>query len=242
MAYVPPPQYPQHPMPPQGPKQRPMSVTIAVWTMYLTALALIATAIGSFSVQGTVKDAVEDQVASDPAFADAGVTSDDIATLVSVIFVAVAAVYIVFAIFYIVLGLLDNAGKRPARILSWILAGIALACCGLGGVINQVGGSTATYTVNGEEYNDELTKAIEDATPTWVTALEWISLLLFIVGSLAVIILLAVPASNEFFRKDEPEQQFYMEQPPYGQQPPNPGQPPHDQGPPNPGQPPYPGQ
>lgn len=224
MAYAPPPYPQQSPMPSQEPKQRPMSVTIAVWIMYLTALALVATAIAQFAVQEAVKDAVQQQLESDPALADTGITTGDISNLVSVLFVGIAIVYLVSAIFYVVLGILDNAGKRPARILTWILTGIALVCCGFGGLINQIGAST--YTVNGEEYNDELTQALEDATPAWSTALEWVTLLLLILGSLAVIILLAVPASNEFFRK-EPAQQPYPGQPPYGQQPPNnPGPPP----------------
>ncbi|HEU5128914.1 MAG TPA: hypothetical protein VFU12_13070 [Glycomyces sp.] len=244
MAYAPPPQYPPQPMQPQGSGQRPMTVTIAVWIMFLTALALVVTAIAQFAVQGTVKDTVEEQLRSDPALADAGITASDVSTLVSVVFAGIAVVYIVFAVFYVVLGLLDNAGKRPARILTWILAGISLACCGLGGLIGQLGSGSATYTVNGEEYDDELTKAIEEATPTWVTALEWISLLLFILGSLAIIILLAMPDSNAFFRKAEPQQGFYPGQTPYGQ-PPQPGQPPYgqqpygQQPPPGSGQPPY---
>lgn len=255
MAYAPPPQYPPQPMQPQGSGQRPMTVTIAVGIMFLTALALVATAIAQFAVQGTVRDTVEDQLRSDPALADAGITAGDVSTLVSIVFVGIAVVYIVFAAFYVVLGLLDNAGKRPARILTWILAGIALACCGLGGLINQLGSGSATYTVNGEEYDDELTKAIEEATPGWVTALEWISLLLFILGSLAIIILLAMPDSNAFFRKVEQHQGFYpgqtpygqpphpgqapYGQQPYGQQPPGPGQSPYGQQPPGPGQQPY---
>lgn len=216
-----------------------MTVTIAVWTMYVTALVLIATAIAQFVVKGMVEDTVEDQLRSDPALAGTGITASDVSTLVTFVFVAVAVVYLLFAAFYVVLGVLDNAGKRPARILTWILAGIALACCGFGGLINQGGGTT--YTVNDQQYDDELTKALADATPTWVGALEWASLLLFIGGSLVIIILLALPASNEFFRKEVQPQSFYPGQPPYGQ-PPYPGQPPYGQGPSGPGHPPQPGQ
>lgn len=216
-----------------------MTVTIAVWTMYVTALVLIATAIAQFVVKGMVEDTVEDQLRSDPALAGTGITASDVSTLVTFVFVAVAVVYLLFAAFYVVLGVLDNAGKRPARILTWILAGIALACCGFGGLINQIGGTT--YTVNDQQYDDELTKALADATPTWVGALEWASLLLFIGGSLVIIILLALPASNEFFRKEVQPQSFYPGQPPYGQ-PPYPGQPPYSQGPSGPGHPPQPGQ
>jgi hypothetical protein len=153
-------------------------------------------------------------------------------------FALIAGVYVVMAIFYVVLALLVNKGKRPARILSWILSGIGLLCCGIGGLVGQLGAMTTT--VNGQEYEDEATQAIEDATPVWVNAVDWITLIVLIVGSLLIIILLAVPASNEFFRKDEAPMGPYPGQPPYGQpgQPgpgqPGPGQPPYGQGPPAP--------
>jgi hypothetical protein len=88
---------------------------------------------------------------------------------------------------------------------------------------------------SGQEYNDEMMQAIEDATPVWAAALNWVALFMFIVGSLLIIILLAVPAANEFFRKEEAPMGPYTGQPPYGQQP---GQPPYG-GPQQPGQPPY---
>ncbi|MCD0446122.1 hypothetical protein LO763_21145 [Glycomyces sp. A-F 0318] len=232
MAYPPAPQYPQQP-PPSGPKAKPTAVVAVVWTQFITAALLVITGIGMFAVQSAVKDIVLDEVMTDPSLEGSGITVDDVSTLITVTFALVAAVYLLFAVFYIVLGILNNKGSRAARILSWILSGIALACCGIGGLIGQVG--QATYTVNGTEYQDEMTQAIEDATPGWVTVLDWATLLAFIVGSLVIIVLLAVPASNEFFRKDEPPMGPYPGQPPYGQQPP-PGQPPYGQQPPAPPQ------
>jgi len=240
MAYPPAPQYPQEPQHPSGPKVKPGSVTAVVWTQFITAALLVVTGIAMFAVQSAVKDVVLDKVTSDPSFEGSGVTSDDVGTLITITFALVAGVYMVFAIFYVILGIFNNKGARPARILSWILSGIALACCGIGGLIGQIG--QTAYTVNGTEYQDEMTKAVEDATPGWVNALDWITLLAFIVGSLIIIILLAVPASNAYFRKEEPPAGPYPGQPPYGPgygQPPQPGQPGYGQQPPPPGQPPY---
>jgi hypothetical protein len=232
MAYPPAPEYPQQP--PSGPRVKPTSVTAVVWTQFITAALLVITGIGMFAVQSAIQDVVLDEVASDPSLEGSGITADDVSSLVTVTFALVAGVYILFAVFYVILGILNNKGNRAGRILSWILSGIALACCGIGGLIGQVG--QATYTVNGTEYQDEMTQAVEDATPSWVTVLDWATLLAFIVGSLLIIILLAVPASNEFFRKDEPPAGPYPGQPPYGQQPPQPGQPPYGQQPPSPPQ------
>jgi hypothetical protein len=218
-----------------------------VWTQILTAVMLVASGIAMFSVMSAVEDTVTEQLLSDPELADSGLTADNLSSLMTLTFTLIAGVYVVMAVFYLILALLVNKGKRPARILSWILSGIGLLCCGIGGLIGQVGSMTAN--VNGQEYQDEATQAIEDATPAWVTAIDWITLILLIVGSLVIIILLAVPASNEFFRKDEPPMGPYMGQPPYGQQPPpgpqqpGPGQPPYgQQPPPGPQQPPGPPQ
>ncbi|MFG3339125.1 hypothetical protein [Glycomyces sp. NPDC048151] len=235
MAYPPAPQYPQSP--PPGPKTRPGSVTAVVWTQILTAVLLVASGIAMFSVMQSVEDEVTSQLLSDPELAESGLTADNVSQLMTFTFAMIAGVYVVMAVFYVILALLVNAGKRPARILSWILSGIGLLCCGIGGIVGQLGSMTAN--VNGEAYQDEATQAVEDATPGWVTAIDWATLIVLIVGSLVIIILLAVPASNEFFRKEEPPMGPYMGQPPYGQQPPQPpqpgtGQPPYGQGPPAP--------
>ncbi|WP_051704242.1 hypothetical protein [Glycomyces sp. NRRL B-16210] len=233
MAYPPAPQYPQPQ--PSEPKVRPGSVTAVVVTQLLTAVLLIVTGIAMFAVQSAVKDVAVDEILSDPELQNSGITANTIETFITATFALIAGVYLVFAVFYIVLALLNNRGARPARILSWILSGIALACCGIGGLIGQAG-STMTATIDDTQYQDEMTKAIEDATPSWVSALDWITIIAFIAGSLVIIILLAVPASNEFFRKGEPAGP-YPGQSPYGQQP---GQPPHGQQPPYGQQPPPP--
>jgi hypothetical protein len=238
MAYPPAPQYPQSP--PPGPKTRPAVVTAVVWTQIITAVLLVASGIAMFSVMSSVEDTVKDQLLSDPDLAKSGLTDDNVSSLITFTFALIAGVYVVMAIFYVVLALLVNKGNRAGRILSWVLSGIGLLCCGIGGLIGQVGSMTAN--VNGQEYQDEATQAIEDATPTWVTAIDWATLIVLIVGSLLIIILLAVPAANDFFRKEEQPMGPYMGQPPYGQQPGQPGQPgqpPYGQQPPQSGEPPY---
>lgn len=236
MAYPPAPQYPQSP--PPGPRTRPGSVTAVVWTQILTAALLVISGIALFATMSSVEDTVTQELMNDPELADSGLTVDNLSSIMTFTFALIAGVYVVMAVFYVVLALLVNKGKRPARILSWILSGIGLLCCGIGGIIGQLG--SMTTSVNGQEYEDEATQAIEEATPAWVNAVDWITLIVLIVGSLLIIILLAVPASNEFFRKDEAPMGPYPGQPPYGQpgQPgpgqPGPGQPPYGQGPPAP--------
>jgi hypothetical protein len=216
MAYPPAPQY-QQPAP-EGPKTRPTVVTAAVWIQFATAALLIVSALASLTTVDAVVDATMRAMESDPSLADAGT---DISTFEDFIrigaYVGVAA-YVVFAVFYVVLGLLNNRGNRPGRVLSWILSGIALFCCGLGQLIG-LGMQGMTAGSGSEQYNDEMMQAIEEATPMWATVLEWVALFMLIAGSLAIIILLAMPAANEFFRKDEAPMGLYPYPQPYGEQP-----------------------
>lgn len=232
MAYPPAPQYPQQPSP-EGPRTRPAMVTAVVWTQFLTAAVLVASAIASLSVADATADAMMRALESDPAITDSGADISSFGDWARIGAYIGVGVYILFAVFYVILGLLNNRGNRPGRVLSWVLAGISLACCGLGQLIGL--GMQGLTAGSGQDYNDEMMQAIEDATPMWAAVLNWVALFMFIVGSLLIIILLATPASNEFFRKDEAPMGPYMGQPPYGQQP---GQPPYG-GPQQPGQPPY---
>ncbi|MCC3762367.1 hypothetical protein K3N28_04705 [Glycomyces sp. TRM65418] len=235
MTYPPAPQYPQQPPPSQGPKTRPGVVTAAVWTQFATAALLILTGLGMFSVQSAVSDAVLTELQRDPNYDTSGLTESDISNAVTVGFVFVAVAFVVFAAFYIVLGLLNNKAKRPARILSWILSGIALVCCGPYTLLSQIG--TAMSVNSGDPYQDEMAQSLLDATPGWLNALSWAVAVALTLGSLLIIILLAVPASNEFFRKEETAMGPYTGQPPYGQppygqQPGQPGQAPPGEQPP----------
>ena len=247
MAYPPAPQYPQQPEP-SAPRTRPGSVTAAVWTQFLTAAMLIFTAISMFAVQSAISDAVWDEIQNDPELEGSGLTESNISDVITFGFVLVAVVFVIFAACYVVLGLLNNKGKRPARILSWILSGIGLLCCGPYALLSQISSTMSMNT--GDAYQDEVAQSLQDATPGWVTAISWVNALVLLLGSLLIIILLALPASNAFFRKEEQPMGPYSGQPPYGQppqgqqppQPGQPGQPPYGEqppGPPQPGQPPY---
>jgi hypothetical protein len=225
MSYPPAPQY-QQPAP-QGPRTRPTVVTAAVWIQFATAAVLIASAIASLTTVDVVVEATMRALESDPSLSDAGTDMSTFEDFIRIGAYVGVAVYVVFAVFYVVLGLLNNRGNRPGRVLSWVLSGIALFCCGLGQLIG-LGMQGMTTGSGSEQYNDEMMQAIEDATPMWAAVLNWVSLFMFIAGSLAVIILLAMPAANEFFRKDESPMGPYPYGQPYGAQP---GQAPGSAGP-----------
>lgn len=135
---------------------------------------------------------------------------------------AVAFVSLLFALAVSLLGVFNAKGKNGARVTTWVLAGLGLLCsvCGsIGGAFNSVTGGT-TGTTGGSDALTEATERAMAELPGWyypaTLAFAIINLLLY----LAIIILLAVPASNDYFRKPKSDvdvmlpPQAYMDAPP----------------------------
>ena len=195
MAEVQPPSLWQHEA-----NHRPASVLVVASTMYLTALSLLATAIGLLATQADIKDAIERELLRDPSFTDADWAADEISSIVTFSLRVTAVTYLFVAVFYVVLspGPRDLQGKRSVRILSWILTGTSLACCGIGGIVMRILVTSMSYL--GESYSDQISNALLEVTPIWLTALQVISWTLLIAGSMLVIILLAVQDSKQRLR------------------------------------------
>lgn len=220
MAYppAPPPQYP----PPES-KQRPGAVTAVVWMMYLTAISLIISGIGSFVIQGEVKEGVE-QALQEEGQTITGEVQDTIDMTVLFLFVIIATISLIWAAFYFILALTNSRGSQASRVLTWILAGITLLCCGLGTLFEQ----TADFAVDDTavDVEDQVADSVAEATPMWLSINEFVLMALTIAGSIAIIVLLALPASNQFFRKQPPPNTIPGHQPPPGG-PQGPPQPPY---------------
>lgn len=99
-----------------------------------------------------------------------------------------------------VLGVLVGRGKNTARIVTWVVDGIVVLCCGCG-LLGQVFFSSMMSGLG--EVNADVIEQIEAATPGWLAASSTVVSLLILGTQIAVIILLAVPSANEFFRKEE---------------------------------------
>lgn len=217
-----------------SPPRRPGAVTAAGYLLFLVAVVIVIDAIIGIATASAVKDATV------KAYQSAGIANpDQLASAVSVGAIIAAVVYILLAAGFVVLGALDLRGKNPARIVTWVLAGIGVLCFCFASVGSVASGSlmnSAPSSPNGVSPAD-IAKQIADAEPSWLqptqTALAIVNLLALIL----VIILLALPASSRFFRKPvtdgglAPFQQYPgQQQPPYpqppaGNDPPYPGQP-----------------
>ncbi|GAA0564491.1 hypothetical protein GCM10010172_54940 [Paractinoplanes ferrugineus] len=230
-------------------RPRPTVVTAASYLLYLVAVLEVISAIIAFSIIGTVSDALKDVYAGTAL-------SDSSETIIKASYSVGAVLALLLAAGFAILGYFDGRGKNGARITTWVIGGIALCCfgAGLGGnaVSSSLGGSSGT---TGGPTSDEVQRRVEDALPSWYTPVSTAVSVISLLALLAVIILLALPKSNEFFRKQpatgwDPQAGYppYPGQPPYPQtgQPsyPQPGQAPYPQPGqgqyPQPGQPPYP--
>lgn len=187
------------------PRPRPATVTAASYLLYLLAALQVIYGVIALSTTGPMREAYEQAWADTPELRD---SADMIATLTGVF---TLIMYLIFAAGFVVLGILDGKGKNPARIVTWVLAGIGVCCFGAGTAGSALGGLFGGISAPGGGTNaPDPTEALSEAMPSWYytanTAISLVSLL----AAVAVIVLLALPPSNEFFRKPQP----------YGWQPP----------------------
>ncbi|AVT40116.1 hypothetical protein [Plantactinospora sp. BB1] len=198
-------------------RPRPSTVTNASYLLYLAAALIAVSTAVSLATLGTVSTIFREEYA--------GTSVEGAEGFAVGITVFSAVLQLLIAIGLVVLALLNNQGRNGARIATWVVAGIGVCCTGFGAAgqalsgVGTGGGSTA----DGPD-NAEIQRRLEAELPSWSEPLTLICSIVALLALIAAIILLALPASNEFFRKQ-----------PAGWEPPVPGAT-------YPGQPPYPGQ
>jgi hypothetical protein len=184
-----------------GASRRPAIVTAASYLLYLVAAMQLVNAAIAIATVGAAQRGYEQAYADFPELRDgaAGIA------MVGVIFGVVVAA--IFGAGYVVLGILDSRGKNVARIITWVAGGLGVCCFGFGlagqaalGSLSGMGGTGGT----GQPDAAEVQRILTDAYPSWhgpaVTTIGVINVL----AMLAVIVLLALPAANAFFRRPAP--------------------------------------
>ncbi|NJC68890.1 hypothetical protein HC031_03990 [Planosporangium thailandense] len=179
---------------PVEPERRPAVVTAACWMLYLAAAGQLLLAIIMFSHLGATRQAYTKVLADTPV---KGATDVSVA-----IIAANAAVNLVFAIGYVVVAILDGRGRNPARIVTWVIAGLAIcmSCCGLASTAIALSG-LGDNGANGAPSAQDIQRALRAALPGWyepvITTIQVVSLAALVVA----VVLLALPAANQFFRR-----------------------------------------
>ncbi|MER7460335.1 hypothetical protein [Micromonospora sp. NPDC126480] len=214
---------------------RPSVVTISSYLLIFYAILSVLSLIVGLSTMGTIMDVYRDAFAGTEAEGAEGVA----------VFMVVAGsvVSLLFAVGLVVLAMLNNRGRNVARIVTWVVGGIALCCSGLGLAGTALGGTMGGDTSGNVPSQDEINRRLDEALPSWYEPVSLLLTVLGIIALLTALILLALPKANEFFRK--PQQQW---EPPvpgaaYPAYPSTPGQPGYPQTPgypSTPGEPGYP--
>ena len=180
-------------------RTRPSVVTISSYLLILFAVIQAIALIVALSTIGAVRDAMTD------AFRDSGVEGAETVPDIAVAATVGGAIFaLLLAVGLVVLAMLNNRGKNGSRITTWVLGGILICCSGGGLVSNATGGFTGGASGGNGPSPEEIQRRLDDALPSWYGP---VNILLGVLGLLALItalILLALPKSNEFFRKPQP--------------------------------------
>jgi hypothetical protein len=221
---------------PAVPRARPATVTAAVYLLYLAAVLGVISSILTFTTIGPTRRAIAD------AYRDVQ-GGGSAATVTAAVITAVAVIGLLFSLGYAVLGYFVGRGSNAARIVTWVVAGLSV-CCGGGGVFgNALGGSFGGGSPNGGPDSAEVQRRVRAALPSWSPAVSLTLGIISLLISLAVIVLLLLPASNEYFRKQpaqvwEPPAPYVPPTAPPPTGPPPSSWPPPAAGPPSAGPPP----
>jgi uncharacterized protein YraI len=175
-------------------KSRPATVTAASALLFVCAAIEVASLVLSLIQIGPVTSVLKDEFANAP-----GADTAQLGATWGAIGGAVIAA--LFAIGNVVLAMLVRSGKNPARIVTWVLGGIAVLCYGC-----TLGGTALTSSLNGMASTPEteaMQKRMLEVVPGWARAASVTATVILLIAFLGVIILLALPASNAFFRKEQ---------------------------------------
>lgn len=183
---------------------RPATVSISSILLIVVAVAYVIGFIVAISIMGTVTDVFREEFAGTEAEGAEGVAA--------AVYVAVAAVNLLIAIGLVVLAVLNNKGKNPSRIVTWVLGLIGLCCAGFG-LLGS--GMNSSFGSSGDVDQEQVAQRLEDALPSWYEPVNLAILVVSVLALAAAMLLLALPPSNEFFRK--PQQPFEPPPPAYPQ-------------------------
>ena len=193
------PDYGQNPYPYQQPnpyqtKIRPGAVTVAcVLMMVLPVLSLI-----NFIVSIAASSAMKDNLRT--LYLNAGISQDSADTALSGAGVSSGYTGVPLLIGAIIIGVLaifNLRGVNGTRIATWVLLGLGIAGGLCGGI--ALGGLQATLSSLSSV--NQRTVSVDSIVPGWYYGWGYLNVVVTIALDATVIVLLARPAANAYFRK-----------------------------------------
>jgi hypothetical protein len=170
-------------------RQRPPVVTAAGYLLYLVAGLLAVNIIVSIATFSTSLDWVDTHYAND-------VNHDVYVTAAKIGVAAGIGIDVVLVALFVVLAIFDLRGRNGMRITTWVIAGLGALCLGCG----TFGNLTGTAFQQSASGSRQATINVRDILPGWAVNVSTTSSVISMVALIMVIILLATPASNAFFR------------------------------------------
>lgn len=201
-------------VPSPAPRARPSTVRLAVTLLYAAAVLEVINVILTLLYASKIADATK------RVYEQAGVKAG--ASLGPIVDVIVGFVIVVILV---LLGYFVGRGNQVARILTWVVGGIAFCCSilALGSALFQESLWDQARKTNPQLPTwDEYQKIVYTDVPGWYRPVTTVVSILLLLAIIVPIVLLALPASHPYFRKQQQE----WEPPVPGQDfPGHPGQP-----------------
>jgi hypothetical protein len=178
-------------------RPRPATVTAAAAIMIFMGVAGLVNAVVGLVAIGGVVDRFRDAAQA------AGASESDIDGLARVAWgtvIAGAVLGVLFAVLLIALAMGNLRGRNGARVATWVVSGLGLlcGCCGLLAVVSQ---SALSWNISTDSGTEDLTQALTDAYPGWWIGLNGVVSAGQALGYLVVALLLALPSSHPYFRR-----------------------------------------
>jgi hypothetical protein len=187
---------PMYPVAP-GARPRPATVSTSSYLLFGVAALMLLEAVLSLSVIGRTLDVAREVYA--------GTTAEGTEGVIVGVSVIGTIVNVIVAAGLVILALLNNRGRNAARITTWVVGGISLCCGGVGLAGSALTNSFTMQSPNaGTPDPAEFERRLNAALPSWFGPVTTLLGVLILLASLAALILLALPASNDYFRKPQP--------------------------------------
>ena len=179
----------------QPARRRPGTVTAATWLLVLAGVLLALPFFITVPFIGDLQDAYRE--------AFEGTEVEGAEGMQTITDVGSTAFWLLLGVGLVVLAIFNHRGANASRIVTWVLGGVALCCAGAALVINSL---LANVSVDVENAPDPeiIQEALREHLPSWYFGANLFLALAPIPVLLAVLILLALPPSNDFFRKQPP--------------------------------------
>lgn len=179
---------------------RPATVTLSVYLLWLAAAMQFVDGVAALATYEDTKHGYQN------AYAGTDMASQVHTLTLSIVSGAVLS--LLLAAMLAALGGLTGRGNRVGRILVWTLGGMTL-CCGVFGLSFGAFSKGVYDSSRGTNPNlpsaGRVRDALNAAQPGWYGPLTTTAAIIGILAIVLAIILLALPASNPYFRRAEQE-------------------------------------